>query len=242
MKRQNVAFSGIASVTRETVTGRTRQEIRQADIAAALSRVSSGETFRNAPQLVSFLSFVVAKTLVGQEHAIKGYTIATEALGRPDDFDPQTDAIVRVEAGRLRRALDIYYMGQGKTDPVRIVIPRGTYVPRFEAVAANSPASPSDAEPPIPQGSEGRGTAEPRAPSVSSPVEPTSDRIGLARRAGAALVVASAVLVVLYALHHNETGWLARAVRAPLAAPAAGSTESPAVGAGAKEAARRPAA
>lgn len=241
MKRKNVAFSEIASVTIGTVIRGTRQEISHADIAAALGRVSSGETFRNAPQLVSFLSFVVAKTLIGQEHAIKGYTIATEALGRPDDFDPQTDAIVRVEAGRLRRALDIYYMGQGKADPIRIVIPRGTYVPRFEAVAADPPASPSDPEPPIAPGPEGRGGAGPRAPSVSPPVGPNSDRIGVARRVGAALVVASAIAIVLYALHHNETGWLARAVRAPLAAPAVGGSE-PALGAGANEAARRPAA
>src|SRR4051812_14820798 len=75
MKQQNVAFSGIASVARGAVTRTGRPEISRADIATALSRVSSGETFRNAPQLVSFLSFVVAKTLVGQEHAIKGYTI-----------------------------------------------------------------------------------------------------------------------------------------------------------------------
>src|SRR3954447_9832067 len=110
-----------------------KHDICHADIAAALGRIKCSESFRNAPQLVNFLSCVVAKTLAGQQQAIKGYTIATEALGRSDDFDPQTDAIVRVEAGRLRRALDLYYLDQGKADPVRIVIPRGTYVPRFEA-------------------------------------------------------------------------------------------------------------
>jgi hypothetical protein len=33
------------------------------------------------------------------------YTIATQALGRGPDFDPSLDPSVRVEAGRLRRAL-----------------------------------------------------------------------------------------------------------------------------------------
>ena len=99
---------------------------------AALARVVASEPFRHAPRLVAFLTFVVEKTLSGEAAAIKGYTIATQALGRPDDFDPQTDPIVRVEAGRLRRALQTYYAGEGADDPVRIAIPLGSYVAGFE--------------------------------------------------------------------------------------------------------------
>jgi tetratricopeptide (TPR) repeat protein len=82
------------------------------------------------------------RALSGQSERIKGYTIAVEALGREDNFDPQTDPIVRVEAGRLRRALDRYYDGQGKRDPVTIELPRGSYVPAFQrrpAAAARKP-------------------------------------------------------------------------------------------------------
>jgi len=102
---------------------------------AALARVAASEPFRHAPRLVAFLTFVVEKTLSGEAAAIKGYTIATQALGRPDDFDPQTDPIVRVEAGRLRRALQTYYAGEGADDPVRIGIPLGSYVASFEQAA-----------------------------------------------------------------------------------------------------------
>ncbi|MFL5198694.1 MAG: hypothetical protein ACJ8BE_17525 [Microvirga sp.] len=102
---------------------------------AALARVVASEPFRHAPRLVAFLTFVVEKTLSGEAAAIKGYTIATQALGRPDDFDPQTDPIVRVEAGRLRRALQTYYAGEGADDPVRIGIPLGSYVASFEQAA-----------------------------------------------------------------------------------------------------------
>ena len=62
---------------------------------------------------------------------LKGYTIATEALGRDDNFDPQIDPIVRVEAGRLRYALEHYYSNGGAGDPVVIELPRGSYVPTF---------------------------------------------------------------------------------------------------------------
>jgi adenylate cyclase len=53
-------------------------------------------------------------------------------FGRNDDFDPQTDPVVRVEARRLRRDLDGYYVTAGKRDPVVISIPKGGYVPHFE--------------------------------------------------------------------------------------------------------------
>src|SRR4051794_39676156 len=110
----------------------TDLSVPDAEIRASLARVTASEPFRNAPQLVAFLSYVVERTLAGAARDIKGYTIATNALGRPEDFDPQTDPIVRVEAGRLRRALDAYYGGEGHADPLRIVIPRGSYVPQFE--------------------------------------------------------------------------------------------------------------
>jgi hypothetical protein len=74
------------------------------EIRAALDRVVASVTLRRSPRLVSFLCFVVETTLAGQANRIKGYLIAVEALGRKDDFDPQSNPIVRVEAGRLRRA------------------------------------------------------------------------------------------------------------------------------------------
>jgi hypothetical protein len=110
-------------------------EVSEAEAREALARVLASEGFRAAPRLAAFLAFVVEQTLAGEAATLKGYTIATGALGRPPDFDPQFDPIVRVEAGRLRRALDAYYAGPGRADPVLIAIPRGRYVPSFAAAA-----------------------------------------------------------------------------------------------------------
>ena len=55
-------------------------------LRGALARVVASEPFRNAPRLVSFLSYVVEKTIAGEGAALKGYTIATQALGRPRRF------------------------------------------------------------------------------------------------------------------------------------------------------------
>jgi hypothetical protein len=101
------------------------------EVRAALDRIAAGETFRACPQLVAFLRYVVDATLRGAKDRIKGYTIAVEALGRGDDFNPQDDPIVRVEAMRLRRALQRYYANDGRNDAVQIVMPLGSYVPEF---------------------------------------------------------------------------------------------------------------
>ena len=73
------------------------------------------------------MRFVVEQTLAGQGDRLKGYTIAVEVFGRPTDFDAQTDPLVRVEAGRLRRRLIEYYADEGRDDPVRLELPRGSY-------------------------------------------------------------------------------------------------------------------
>jgi hypothetical protein len=78
------------------------------DITDSVGKILASTTFRSVHRLASFLRFVVGMTLTGQSDRIKGYTIAVEALGRDPSFDPQADAIVRVEASRLRRALARY--------------------------------------------------------------------------------------------------------------------------------------
>lgn len=116
-----------------------------ASIRAGLARVLASDAFSAAPQLSAFLSFVVDRAIEGRSAELKGYTIAVEALGRPADFDPQADPIVRVEAGRLRRALTQYYAGEGQADPVRMSMPVGGYVPAFEFGVPGAEASGPDA-------------------------------------------------------------------------------------------------
>lgn len=116
----------------EGVAGRDGSEpVAPEDIRAELDRVLASDIFRSAPQLTAFLSYVVEQALAGRAGELKGYTIAVEAFGRPADFDPQSDPIVRVEAGRLRKALNLYFAADGVRDPVRIAIPVGAYVPSF---------------------------------------------------------------------------------------------------------------
>jgi hypothetical protein len=101
------------------------------EIRQELGRMIGSGEFRDSLRLTSFITFVVEATLAGMGDRIKAYTIAVEAFGRGSNFDPQSDPIVRVEAGRLRQALAHYYAGAGRDDPLVIEVPRGTYVPVF---------------------------------------------------------------------------------------------------------------
>src|SRR5438309_6632108 len=101
------------------------------EIRAALQRMTGSDVFSRSPQLGAFLRFVVEAVLQGKAGRIKAYTIGIEVLRRDTKFDPQLDPIVRVEATRLRRAIERYYAGPGATDPVIVDLPRGSYVPTF---------------------------------------------------------------------------------------------------------------
>jgi len=118
------------------------------EVRAALDRTLASEAFRGSPQLAAFLRYVVEATLRGEADRIKGYTIALEAFGRDATFDPQTDPIVRVEAGRLRRAIGRYYASTGGDETVVIELPLGSYVPVFRRVAPPAPA-PASRTPPL---------------------------------------------------------------------------------------------
>lgn len=176
------AAGGVAGSARVASVEQTPSaEPDAADVRAALSRVLGSPAFQQSPQLRRFLAFVVEETLAGRAAGLKGYTIGTLALGRGTDFNPQADPIVRVEARRLRQALDEYYAGPGRDDRLRIVLPRGGYVPDFVVAAAVTAATPdrvlaADAppeQPSVPSAAAPADAAPPAPPSL--PVLPGRD-------------------------------------------------------------------
>lgn len=106
----------------------------------ALAGLLNWPEIARSPQLARFLSYIVERQLAGEGQSIKAYSIAVDVFGRPTDFDPQADPIVRVQARRLRSLLDQYYRGPGAVDPVRIQLPIGRYVPEFVTTGATDQA------------------------------------------------------------------------------------------------------
>jgi TolB-like protein/tetratricopeptide (TPR) repeat protein len=93
--------------------------------------VLASEQFVGMERSSTLLRFLVRQALGGHGSRLKEYTIATEALGRSESFDPRTDPIVRAEVSRLRGRLQQFYATEGKADPLIIQLPRGSYVPQF---------------------------------------------------------------------------------------------------------------
>jgi TolB-like protein len=96
-----------------------------------LERILRSAGFVHSERLSRFLRFVVERQLEGKGHELKESVIAVEVFGRPADYNPKQDAVVRVEAGRLRARLSEFYIGEGKDDPLVIELPKGRYAPSF---------------------------------------------------------------------------------------------------------------
>jgi adenylate cyclase len=69
--------------------------------------------------------------LAGDLRRLKAYTLGVEVFDRGAGFDPGTDPIVRVDAGRLRSKLLAHYSGEGARDPVLVDVPKGGYAAQF---------------------------------------------------------------------------------------------------------------
>jgi len=106
-------------------------QVPEAAIRAQLEQILASEVFSRSERLSRFLRFVVEQTLDGQSGALKEQILACELYGKRTDFDAARDAVVRVDARRLRDKLREYYAG-APNQPVIVELPRGAYVPSFE--------------------------------------------------------------------------------------------------------------
>ncbi|MGR9171065.1 hypothetical protein [Rhizobium sp. KDH_Rht_773_N] len=102
------------------------------EICRQVERILGSEEFHAPKRGRNFLEFVVNETLAGRSDFLKAFTIANIVFGREASFDPQNDPVVRIEAGRIRKALERYYLVAGQADMVIITVPKGGYVPHFE--------------------------------------------------------------------------------------------------------------
>lgn len=176
-----------------------------------MSAVLASDVFRRSPKLSRLLKYLCDMQLDGLAGEITEYSIALDALGRDAQFDPQQDAVVRVDTHHLRKRLREYYTtGAGADHQFQIVIPNGQYFPQF-----------------VPR----RGTplvvAHPEATPESKLV---SAKWTLGKWKWFAILVLAALAAVWAAPHYRQAvSWLtgARAVPIPLSrAPAVVPAES----------------
>lgn len=152
-------------------------------IRSHIARIIASAPFQQSHRRQRFLEYLVNEALEGRVHKLKGYTIGVEIFDRPTSFDPMTDPIVRVEAARLRDKLREFYAKEGQSDPVRIEIPKGTYIPIIEVRSSDA-------------------LAVREAVTPDAAIRPTQALLG--RRAlGISVITSSALLLLLFAW----SGW-----------------------------------
>ncbi|MCB1490180.1 MAG: hypothetical protein KDJ88_22310 [Bauldia sp.] len=171
-------------------------------VTAELERLLASPGLEASDRRRAFLRYIVEETLAGRADRLKGYSIAIAVFDRDEDFDAQADPVVRLEARRLRRDLDSYYMGVGSRDPVRISIPKGSYVPRFEV---------HDAGHGVPQDDRHEPSEVPAPPAPADATAETTSPGQPVRPAGrvSALAFLLAVAVLLIVVLAGALAWMA---------------------------------
>jgi hypothetical protein len=94
------------------------------EIRAALEEMNAERTGR-------FLRHLVEAALRGESEKLNERVLGVEFFGRAVEWNPGVDAVVRNEAGRLRKRLARYYEASGARAEVRIQLPLGSFVPVF---------------------------------------------------------------------------------------------------------------
>jgi len=141
------------SLTGKTTGGNrvAQTDIPHDAIRTEVEAVVGSSVFAGSDRLIGFLRYIVDEALDGRGDRLKEYAIALAVFDQSETFDPQTNTIVRVQAGRLRRRLEMYYLTDGVAAAVHISVPKGGYVPLFEqrqaAVAVSDSPSPATVKP-----------------------------------------------------------------------------------------------
>ncbi|WP_293847536.1 hypothetical protein [Sphingopyxis sp.] len=170
-------------------------------IADELERLLDSPMFVRSPVLTRLLQFLVEHRLRGGRSSPKAYAIATEALGRSEDFDPAVDSYPRVMVGRLRTLLDRYYADTPWLHRLRV--PQGSY----EVVVQHRVAPPSRSmdepggEGDVKTATTANGTRAPRVPGAASHLPTAAPRYG---RWVVALVLLALALFTLWTLRGDS--------------------------------------
>jgi hypothetical protein len=158
-----------------------------------VERIVTSSSFAKSDRLCQFLLHVTELTLQGREGEINEINIGARLFGRAN-YDPSVDGIVRSHASRMRHRLDRYFLNEGAGESIRLIIPKGAYVPVFQATPVPSALELSSPE---------ESLAEPSpVPPVSETTLPSSP-LWAVRILSSALAVAVAVIIGLIALLHG---------------------------------------
>jgi hypothetical protein len=114
---------------------------------AQVDRLIASKTFEASDVHRRLLHYLAEKALAGEADRLKEYTIGIEAFGKPETYDPKQDSIVRLQVGRLRQKLAVYYQSEASGDAVLVTLPKGAFKLGFEPYAVSDRAAAPHSKP-----------------------------------------------------------------------------------------------
>jgi hypothetical protein len=162
-------------------------------------RVAVSKGFAKSKFLISFILYICEKHLLDQTDELTEQQIGEQVFRRPQGYNPGDDNIVRNYARLLRQRLDEYFTGEGIEETIRIVVPRGGYVPLF-VEADKVVGRPS----PEPEQAESTDVAPSKLPDLNDRIDSDRHRPNLGLKVLCAVLFVALVVMVIRDMHFGS--------------------------------------
>jgi len=103
-----------------------------------VQRIVCSPPFQKSTRLRELLEYLTERTIHGHAHDLTEHQIGNALFHKPSGYDPLEDSSVRVHVRQLRLKLHEYFDEAGRSEPLILAIPKGSYSPVFRP-AAKSP-------------------------------------------------------------------------------------------------------
>jgi hypothetical protein len=108
-----------------------------ADVLDQIERILKRQCFHGSDLLCRLLAYLAEASLNGEAERLKEYVVGVDGLGKPETYDPRTDASIRVNAGKLRQKLQDCYRSEGAEDGILVEFPKAGFLLRPEDRKSN---------------------------------------------------------------------------------------------------------
>jgi len=96
-----------------------------------VERILQTGPFQKSAHLPGLLSYLAEQTVLGKADSLTERQIGITVFGKPAGYSPAEDSAVRVHVRQLRLRLHEYFAQEGRNEPLRIEIPKGSYALEF---------------------------------------------------------------------------------------------------------------
>lgn len=107
-----------------------------------VQRIVTSSACQKSVRLRELLEYITERTIHGHSHELTEQHIGDTLFHKPSGFSSLEDSSVRVHARQLRLKLHEYFDEEGRSEPLIVSIPKGSYAPVFKPAARTATLAP----------------------------------------------------------------------------------------------------